>query len=91
MTPLRGSACLNTYGRVAGLLARVLGHISLWGSSHTVSGYPCRLEAHSFSFALSIKGMILTESKDVPHLCHNRCCDKLEHYHISLTSLITRD
>ena len=29
--------------------------------------------------ALSNKDIVLTESKDVPHLCHNRCCAKLEH------------
>ena len=29
--------------------------------------------------ALSNKDIVLTESKDVPHLCHNRCCVQLEH------------
>ena len=29
--------------------------------------------------ALSNKDIVLTESKNVPHLCHNRCCVKLEH------------
>ena len=28
--------------------------------------------------ALSNKDIVLTESKDVQHLCHNRCCVKLE-------------
>lgn len=37
------------------------------------------LKAHRVIFALSNKDIVLTESKDVSHLCHNRCCVKLEH------------
>ena len=51
----------------------------LWGSWHTVSGYLWHLKAHSLIFALSNKDIVLTESKYVPHLCHNICCFKLEH------------
>ena len=37
------------------------------------------LRGHRVIFALSNKDIVLTESKDVSHFCHNRCCVKLEH------------
>lgn len=37
------------------------------------------LKAHRAIFAFANKDFILDDSQDVSHLCHNRCCVKLEH------------